>query len=63
MDVSRSPQNPQSVSAELIYVYNLGSVVRLELRRMDTGEIFEAEMVSAALQNFPSSPAICCMYT
>jgi sulfate transport system ATP-binding protein len=44
VDVSRSPQYPQSVAAELIYVYNLGSVVRLELRRLDTGEIFEAEV-------------------
>lgn len=44
IEVSRVPQNSQSVLSELCYVYDLGSVVRLELKRKDTGEILEAEL-------------------
>ncbi len=33
-----------TVAAEVLHVYKVGSTVRLELKRIDSGELFEAEM-------------------
>jgi sulfate/thiosulfate transport system ATP-binding protein len=33
-----------SITSEVLHVYSVGSTVRIELRRLDTGDLFEAEM-------------------
>ncbi|USG63428.1 sulfate ABC transporter ATP-binding protein [Brevibacillus ruminantium] len=57
VEVSRSPKNPRSVLSELCYIYDLGSVIRLELRRKDTGEILEAEVSRHRFAELAPRPA------
>ncbi len=49
VELSRTPQHAQSLAAEVRHIYALGSLMRLELKRLDTQETLEAEV---SLQHF-----------
>jgi sulfate transport system ATP-binding protein len=44
MEVSRTPTDPAGVRVAVRHVYGVGPVVKLELQRLDTGDLLEAEI-------------------
>ncbi|WNC17338.1 sulfate ABC transporter ATP-binding protein [Brevibacillus brevis] len=44
VEISLTPKKGQSVPAQIRHISLLGSIVRLDLRRLDTDEVFEAEL-------------------
>jgi sulfate transport system ATP-binding protein len=42
--ISRKSSEPTTLQAVVRHIFPLGSIVRLELKRIDTGDLFEAEM-------------------
>lgn len=46
IDVSRTNGGKGSVQSMIRHIYSLGSIMRLDLERLDTGELFEVELTN-----------------
>lgn len=50
MDLSRHPADANAISANICHIFGVGSVVKLELQRKDTGDLLEAELTRQQYQ-------------
>jgi len=51
IDISRTPDVPAAVRAAIRHVYGVGPVVKLELQRLDNGDLLEAEIARPHFQS------------
>jgi sulfate transport system ATP-binding protein len=50
VEISRVKPDDQAVLAMIKHIYSLGSIIRVDLERQDTGELFEAELTQQRFQ-------------